>query len=385
MTPPAAAPFGRVVTAMVTPFAADGSLDLDGAGRLAAHLVEAGNDGLVVNGTAGEASTTTDAEKSALVRAVKDAVGGRASVVAGVGTNDTAHTLELARAAEDAGADGLLVVTPYYNRPPQAGVVAHVRAVADRSDLPVMLYDIPARSGIAMTTETIVELAGHPRVVAVKDAKLDLTATSWVLARTDLAYYAGDDASLLPVLAVGGVGVVGTSTHFVAGPTRELVEAFLAGDVARAQELHRRLLPAYTGIFRTQGTILVKAGLRDARAAGRAGAAAAGGRHGRGARAAARRPGRELRPAGGRGARVSHPHPDLDPAPAAAGPRAARRRPRRARRDRPQHDGLRARRPAADRRLRRAVPRGRPARHRPRSSRTSPTSGTGSTTSRPSC
>lgn len=255
-------PFGRVVTAMVSPFAQDGSLDLDGAARLADHLVEQGNDGLVVNGTAGEASTTTDAEKADLVRVVAETVRGRASVVAGVGTNDTAHSVELARAAAAAGADGLLVVTPYYNRPPQAGVVAHVRRVADSTDRPVMLYDIPARSGIALTTETIVELAAHPRVVAVKDAKLDLTATSWVLSRTDLAYYAGDDASLLPVLAIGGVGVVGTSTHFVARETAALVEAFATGDLARAQQLHRRLLPAYTGIFRTQGTILVKAGLR---------------------------------------------------------------------------------------------------------------------------
>ena len=257
------APFGRVVTAMVTPFTADGALDLDGAARLAAHLVDAGNEGLVVNGTAGEASTTTDAEKAALVRAVVEAVGDRASVVAGVGTNDTAHTVELARSAAAAGADGLLVVTPYYNRPPQAGVLAHVRRVADSTDVPVLLYDIPQRSGIALATETIVELAAHPRVVGVKDAKLDLTATSWVLSRTDLAYYAGDDAALLPVLSIGGIGVVGTSTHFVAGPTRELVDAYAAGDVAGARALHARLLPAYTGIFRTQGTILVKAGLRE--------------------------------------------------------------------------------------------------------------------------
>ena len=256
-------PFGSVVTAMVTPFTADGALDLDGAARLAAHLVEQGNEGLVVNGTAGEASTTTDAEKADLVQVVAQTVGARVNVVAGVGTNDTAHSVALARQAADAGATGLLVVTPYYNRPPQAGVIAHTRRVADSTGLPVMLYDIPARCGIALTTETIVELAAHPRVVAVKDAKLDLTATSWVLSRTDLAYYAGDDASLLPVLAIGGVGVVGTSTHFVARETAELVEAFVSGDVARAQGLHRRLLPAFTGIFRTQGTILVKAGLRE--------------------------------------------------------------------------------------------------------------------------
>ena len=257
------APFGRVLTAMVTPMTADGVVDLAGAQVLASYLVDQGNDGLVVSGTTGESATTTDEEKSALLRAVVEAVGGRATVVAGVGTNDTAHSVELARQAAAAGADALLVVTPYYNKPPQAGVRAHVERVADATDLPVMLYDIPGRSGIEMETETIVALAEHPRVVAVKDAKLDLEATSWVLARTDLGYYSGHDPWTLPLLSVGAVGVVGTSTHFTARPTRELIEAFLAGDVLRAQQLHASLLPVYSGIFRTQGTILVKAGLRE--------------------------------------------------------------------------------------------------------------------------
>jgi len=255
------APFGRVLTAMVTPFAADGSLDLDRAAGLATRLVDAGNDGLVISGTTGEAPTTTDAEKEQLLRAVVDAVGDRAAVVAGVGTNNTAHSVELARAAEKAGATALLVVTPYYNKPPQAGVIAHMRTVVDAVDLPVMLYDIPGRSAIALDTETIVELAEHERIVAMKDAKLDLEATSWVLARTDLAYYCGHDPWTLPMLALGAVGVVGTSTHVSAGPTRELLDAFAAGDVARARELHEQLLPIYSGIFRTQGTILVKAAL----------------------------------------------------------------------------------------------------------------------------
>lgn len=255
------APFGRVLTAMVTPFAKDGSVDLGRAAALATRLVDAGNDGLVISGTTGEAPTTTDAEKEQLLRAVVDAVGSRAHVVAGVGTNNTAHSVELARAAEKAGASGLLVVTPYYNKPPQAGVIAHVREVTDAVDLPVLLYDIPGRSGIALTTETIVTLAEHERIVGMKDAKLDLEATSWVLSRTDLAYYSGHDPWTLPLLAIGAVGVVGTSTHVTAGPTRELVEAFVAGDTARARALHEQLLPVYTGIFRTQGTILVKAAL----------------------------------------------------------------------------------------------------------------------------
>jgi 4-hydroxy-tetrahydrodipicolinate synthase len=255
------APFGRVLTAMVTPFTRDGALDVKRAAELAIRLVDAGNDGIVISGTTGEAPTTTDAEKEQLLRAVVDAVGDRAAVVAGVGTNNTAHSVELARAAEKAGATGLLVVTPYYNKPPQAGVIAHTRTVVDAVDLPVMLYDIPGRSAISLDTETIVTLAEHERIVAMKDAKLDLEATSWVLARTDLAYYCGHDPWTLPMLALGAVGVVGTSTHVSAGPTRELVDAVAAGDLDTARALHDRLLPIYSGIFRTQGTILVKAAL----------------------------------------------------------------------------------------------------------------------------
>ncbi|WP_018220640.1 4-hydroxy-tetrahydrodipicolinate synthase [Salinispora pacifica] len=258
----ASRPFGRVLTAMVTPFAADGALDLDGAARLANYLVdEQGNDALVVNGTTGESPTTTDAEKERLIQTVVAAVGDRAKVVAGVGTNDTRHTIELAAAAEKAGAHGLLVVTPYYSKPPQAGLVRHFTAVADASGLPVMLYDIPHRAGVAIETETLVRLAEHGRIVAVKDAKGDLTATSWVTSRTGLAYYSGEDSLLLPALAVGSVGVVGTSTHFTGARTQEMIRAFDAGDNATALALHRQLLPLYTGIFRAPGTILVKAGL----------------------------------------------------------------------------------------------------------------------------
>ncbi|PTA46960.1 4-hydroxy-tetrahydrodipicolinate synthase [Micromonospora sp. RP3T] len=258
----ASRPFGRVITAMVTPFTPDGALDLDGAARLAGHLVdEQGNDALVLNGTTGESPTTTDAEKETLIRAVVEAVGDRARIVAGVGTNDTRHTVELAAQAEKAGAHGLLVVTPYYNKPPQAGLLHHFSTVADATGLPVMLYDIPHRSGVAIATDTLVRLAEHGRIVAVKDAKGDLIATSEVLARSDLAFYSGEDALTLPALAVGAVGVVGTSTHFTGAATKQMIEAFEAGDHAGALALHRRLLPLYTGIFRTQGTILVKAGL----------------------------------------------------------------------------------------------------------------------------
>ncbi|TDC43253.1 4-hydroxy-tetrahydrodipicolinate synthase [Micromonospora sp. KC213] len=255
-------PFGRLITAMVTPFTADGSLDLDGAVRLATHLVdEQGNDALVLNGTAGESPTTTGAEKEALVRVVAEAVGDRTRILAGVGTNDTRHTIELARSAEKAGAHGLLVVTPYYSKPPQSGLLRHFTTVADAAGLPVMLYDIPHRAGTAIDTETLVRLAEHGRIVAVKDAKGDLTATSWVTSRTDLAFYSGEDALTLPALSVGAVGVVGTSTHFTGAGTKRMIEAYEAGDHAGALALHRRLLPLYTGIFRAQGVVLVKAGL----------------------------------------------------------------------------------------------------------------------------
>ncbi len=255
-------PFGRLLTAMVTPFRPDGSVDLDGAARLATYLVdEQGNDGLVISGTTGESPTTSDAEKEALLRAVVEAVGDRAKVVAGVGTNDTHHTVELTRTAEKAGAHGVLVVTPYYNKPPQAGLIAHFTTVADASGLPVMLYDIPHRAGTAIATETLVRLAEHERIVAVKDAKTDLTATSWVTSRSDLAFYSGEDAVTLPLLAVGGVGLVGTSTHLIGARAKRMILAHEGGDIAGALALHRELLPLFTGIFRTQGVILVKAAL----------------------------------------------------------------------------------------------------------------------------
>ncbi|WP_412539817.1 4-hydroxy-tetrahydrodipicolinate synthase [Longispora sp. K20-0274] len=264
MTKVATHPFGRLITAMVTPFLADGSLDLPGAQRLATYLVdEQRNDALVINGTTGESPTTTDVEKSRLVEAVVEAVGDRARVLAGVGTFSTAHTVELAQAAEKSGAHGLLVVTPYYSKPPQAGLVQHFTAVADATGLPVMLYDIPGRAGVPIQNDTFVRLAEHERIVAVKDAKGDLTASGHVLRRTDLAYYSGDDAMTLPLLAVGAVGVVGTSTHLCGAGTLRMIEAFERGDHAEALRLHQQLLPIYTGIFRTQGTILVKAAMNE--------------------------------------------------------------------------------------------------------------------------
>ena len=257
-----ARPFGRVLSAMVTPLAEDGSIDLSGAQELAAHLVDRqAHDGLVVFGTTGESPTISDGEQHAVLEAVMDAVGDRATVIAGVGTNDTAHSIEKAQAAERLGVHGLLAVTPYYNKPPQEGLFRHFSAIADATDLPVMLYDIPPRSVVPIEVETLVRLAEHPRIVAVKDAKGDLGAVAWTLARTDLAYYSGEDMLNLPLLALGAVGVVSVVGHLVGPRLAELIAAVESGDLVKARAVNESLLPIYTGIFRTQGAILVKAAL----------------------------------------------------------------------------------------------------------------------------
>ena len=266
-------PFGRLLTAMVTPFTDSGAIDYDEARRLAAYLVdEQGNDGLVINGTTGEAPTTTDEEKADLLRAVIAEVGDRAAVVAGVGTNETAATAKRCRDAAEVGADGLLVVTPYYSKPPQDALVEHFSTVADATELPVMLYDIPGRSAIPIEEATILELAGHPRIVAVKDAKGDVVSSSRVIAETDLAYYAGDDAMTLPILAIGGVGVVGTSTHFSGRRTREMIGAFVrkccAGDppgtVARVPGLATQGAMMVKGTLGRRGSWTATCGVRCA-------------------------------------------------------------------------------------------------------------------------
>ena len=255
------APLGRVITAMVTPFREDLSLDLDAAQRLAAYLVDQGNDGLVINGTTGESPTTTDHEQQLMVQAVVEAVGDRAMVIAGASSNDPVHASERARLAAKAGAHALLVVSPYYNKPPQEGVLKHMTMVADSTELPVMMYDIPGRTGVAIDVETMVRAAEHDKIVAVKDAKGDLGAASWVLARTDLAWYSGEDMLNLPLLSIGGTGVVSVAAHLVARRISDMLAAFEAGDVVLASRLHLGLLPVYTGIFRTQGVMTVKAAL----------------------------------------------------------------------------------------------------------------------------
>ncbi len=257
-------PFGVMLTAMITPMQADGSLDLVGAQRLATHLVDdLAHDGLIINGTTGEASTTTDAENLDLIRAVVEAVGDRATVVAGVGTNDTAHSVESAKGALRVGAHAVMAVSPYYNRPPQEGLVAHFKAVADATDLPLIVYDIPKRTGVAIETETLVRIAEHPRVIAYKDAKGDLDASQWGMARTDLAWYSGDDILNLPLLALGAAGMISVVGHLVGDRLKEMASAYSVGQVELAVEINRSLLPVYTGVFRTQGLILIKAALAE--------------------------------------------------------------------------------------------------------------------------
>ena len=256
------APFGRLLTAMITPMTSDGAVDYDGAAVLAGYLVDdMRNEGLVVNGTTGEAPTTTDEEKARLVKVVREAVGDRATVIAGVGTNVTAHSVELARQAEKAGAHGLLVVTPYYNKPAQDALAAHFTAIADATGLSSIVYDIPSRTGTAVATDTLVRLAEHPRIVAVKDAKGDIAATSAVLARSDLAYYSGDDPMNLPLWSVGAVGCISVTGHVVGSRIFAMLEAFTAGRNAEAGKQHRSMLPVNVGLFRNQAAVLTKAAM----------------------------------------------------------------------------------------------------------------------------
>ncbi|MER7176593.1 4-hydroxy-tetrahydrodipicolinate synthase [Streptomyces mesophilus] len=258
-------PFGRALCAMITPFDATGALDLDGAQKLAAHLVGEGCDGLVLSGTTGESPTTSDEEKSALIRAVREAIGERGTIVAGVGTADTRHTLHLAREAEQAGADGLLVVSPYYSRPPQDALEAHFLEVADATALPVMLYDIPGRTGTRIEPETMIRLAGHERIVAVKDCAYDVLGSSKVISATSLAYYAGCEEWILPLYAVGGAGFVSTVANVAPRLLRSLLDAYDEGDTARATAAHQHVLPLVERVMADglPGTVTAKALLAE--------------------------------------------------------------------------------------------------------------------------
>ena len=256
------APFGRLLTAMVTPFNKDGSIDWDGVAKLAQHLVDTGHDGIAVNGTTGEAPTTKSSEKLEIIKVVKSVVGEKITVLSGAGDNETSYTVEQAKRSQDAGADGLLVVTPYYNKPPQAGIEAHFRAVAAATDLPIMMYDIPGRTGVEIESDTIVKLFETvDNIVALKDAKGNIAATSWVIKRCAVPVYSGDDILNLPFLSVGAVGFVSVCGHTVGNQLKAMLDAWFAGNSARALEIHQELLPVFTGTFRTQGAILTKAAM----------------------------------------------------------------------------------------------------------------------------
>lgn len=257
-------PFGTLLTAMVTPFFADGSVDIDSAVKLAKKLVEEGNDGLVINGTTGESPTTHAPEKADLVAAVVQAVGDKAIVVAGAGSNDTKHAVRMAEQAAEAGAHGLLAVTPYYSRPSQRGIVAHMEAIADSTDLPVMLYDIPGRTGVRISTESYVALNGHKNVVAVKDAGGDVSIAAVNIANTDLAWYSGDDGLYLPFLSVGGVGLVSVVAHVATKDFVEVEAAFSAGDHSRAVKTAQKLQPLTDAIMGSgAGAVMVKTALKE--------------------------------------------------------------------------------------------------------------------------
>jgi 4-hydroxy-tetrahydrodipicolinate synthase len=256
------APFGRLLTAMVTPFDKDGAIDWAGVEKLAQHLVDTGHDGIAVNGTTGEAPTTKSSEKLEIIKVVKKVVGSKIQVLSGAGDNETAYTVEQAKRSQDAGADGLLVVTPYYNKPPQAGIEAHFRAVAASTDLPIMMYDIPGRTGVEIESDTIVKLFDTvENIVALKDAKGNIAATSWVIKRCGVPVYSGDDILNLPFLSVGAVGFVSVCGHTVGLQLKAMLDAWFAGNAAKALEIHQQLLPVFTGTFRTQGAILTKAAM----------------------------------------------------------------------------------------------------------------------------
>lgn len=252
-------PFGQVLVALVTPFTADGEVDWPGVEKHIDDLISAGADGIVVTGTTGETSTLTDPEKIRLVEVGKDVAAGRAKIITGGGSNETAHAIELYQQSEKVGADGLMIVTPYYNKPTQAGILTHFRMVSDATDLPVILYDIPGRTGVPIRYETIVRLANHPNILAVKDAKGDFSEVSRVLNQTDLMYFSGDDSNALPHLAIGATGVIGVTSNIAPAPYRTMIDAVNAGDLATATTAHKQLEPLVRATMtHVPGTVAVK-------------------------------------------------------------------------------------------------------------------------------
>ncbi len=256
-------PFGELLTAMITPFFEDGTVDHDRAARLARYLVEGGNDALVVTGTTGESPTLTDGEKMALYATIVDAVGGKAKVIAGTGTYDTHHSIELSVRAAELGVDGLMAVTPYYSKPPQNGLLAHFRAIADSTDLPLIVYNVPGRTSRLIEAETLAELAEHPSIVATKDAVDDLAYTEKAISLLPEGFlvYAGTDKFTLPMMELGGIGVISVASHFATPQIRQMIDAFCKGDMDEARRLHEGLMPIYEACFMEPNPMPTKAGL----------------------------------------------------------------------------------------------------------------------------
>ncbi len=252
-------PFGQVLVALVTPFNADGEVDWAGVEKHIDHVITDGADGIVVSGTTGETSTLTDPEKVRLVEVGKSVAAGRAKIITGGGSNETAHAMQLYRDSEKAGADGVMIVTPYYNKPTQSGILTHFRLIADATDLPVILYDIPGRTGVPINYETITRIAKHPNVVGIKDAKGDFSQVSRVLNETDLLYFSGDDANVLPHLSIGATGLVGVTANIATRPYRQIVDAVNAGRLAEATAAHRLLEPLVRAVMtHVPGTVAAK-------------------------------------------------------------------------------------------------------------------------------
>jgi 4-hydroxy-tetrahydrodipicolinate synthase len=252
-------PFGQVLVALVTPFAADGEVDWADVEKHIDDVITDGADGIVVTGTTGETSTLTDPEKLKLVEVAKSVANGRAKIITGGGSNETAHAIELYKHSEKAGADAVMIVTPYYNKPTQAGVLTHFRMIADATDLPVILYDIPGRTGIPIRYETILRAAQHPNIRAIKDAKGDFAEVSRVLNQTDLLYFSGDDTNILPHLSIGAVGLIGVTANVAAAPYRRMVDAVNSNDLAAATLEHKQLEPLVRAVMtHVPGTVAAK-------------------------------------------------------------------------------------------------------------------------------
>jgi 4-hydroxy-tetrahydrodipicolinate synthase len=248
-----------VLVALVTPFTAEGEVDWPWVEKHIDNVINHGADGIVVSGTTGETSTLTDPEKIRLVEVAKDVAAGRAKVITGGGSNETAHAMQLARQSEKAGADGNLIVTPYYNKPTQAGILTHFRMIADSTDLPVILYDIPGRTGVPIKYDTILRLAKHPNILAIKDAKGDFSEVSRVLNQTDLMYFSGDDTNVLPHLSIGATGLIGVTNNIASRPYRTMVDAVNAGDLATATAAHKALEPLVRAVMtHVPGTVAAK-------------------------------------------------------------------------------------------------------------------------------